>query len=374
MKVIILDTVYRDFLRRFHYFYNESLDFDTYHKKLMGKRFGVSDAYGFYLRSIGVDAKEVISNDFIGYSLQKYPSIFRNIFMSSTIKRSRYLDLMIEFIFRNIRIFESLIIDVVREFNPDVIHCQDVGFFSDSFFKHLNDRNTLLVGQIAGPLPPLSKFKYFDIVLSSLPNYVSFFKENGIPSQYFRLGFDARVVEEVRSDVRDLDFTFVGGLGRHHKDWISSLEAINTIQPIQVFGYGKRNLGPGSSLRKGHNGEVWGTDMYAVFARSKITLNRHISISGPYANNMRLYEATGMGSLLLTDNKVNISEIFEPGKEVIVYNSPQEAAQLAKHYLDNPEEAKEIARNGQKKTLSHHSYELRMQELKSIYEYHLERL
>ena len=42
-----------------------------------------------------------------------------------------------------------------------------------------------------------------------------------------------------------------------------------------------------------------------------------------YANNMRLYEATGVGALLVTDWKENLGEMFEPGKEVVAYRSPE---------------------------------------------------
>lgn len=374
MKVIILDTIYRDFLRSFNNSLTRVPEFIDYHSAVMERRFGVSDAYSFYLRRLGVDAKEIIANDIVGCALNNTSSYFRNSLIYYYLNRSKYLDLFVEFSLRFLRVFEHIVADLIQSSNADVVHCQDVGFFSERFFRSIKRSNTLLVGQIAGPMPPLGKFHEFDIVLSSLPNYVEFFLKNGIPSKYFALGFDPRVLEGFAMNNRDLDFTFVGGLGRHHRDWINSLESINTLQPISLYGYGRQNLPSRSSLRECHHGEVWGMDMYDVLARSKVTLNRHISISGKYANNMRLYEATGMGALLLTDNKVNLSEIFEPGKEVVVYNSPQEAAELANYYLNNADEAKHIAANAQRKTLSRHSYELRMQELKSIYEYHLERL
>jgi len=36
---------------------------------------------------------------------------------------------------------------------------------------------------------------------------------------------------------------------------------------------------------------------------------------------MRLYEATGAVFLLITDQKDNLGELFEVGKEVLAYNS-----------------------------------------------------
>ena len=50
--------------------------------------------------------------------------------------------------------------------------------------------------------------------------------------------------------------------------------------------------------------------MYNILSRTKISFNRHINVAENNANNMRLYEATGMGSLLLTDKKDNLMKTF----------------------------------------------------------------
>ena len=80
---------------------------------------------------------------------------------------------------------------------------------------------------------------------------------------------------------------------------------------MQVYGYGAQNLPYNSKIRKNHRGERWGVDMYDILSRTKISFNRHINVAEKNANNMRLYEATGMGSLLLTDKKDNLKKLFE---------------------------------------------------------------
>ena len=103
--------------------------------------------------------------------------------------------------------------------------------------------------------------------------------------------------------------------------------------------------------------------MYRVLARSQLTLNRHIDVSECYANNMRMYEATGMGAMLLTDNKTNLNELFNIGSECVAYDSIEEATELVRYYTDHPKEADAIARAGQARTLREHTYSHRMQEL-----------
>jgi spore maturation protein CgeB len=121
-----------------------------------------------------------------------------------------------------------------------------------------------------------------------------------------------------------------------------------------------------SPIKKRHYGEVWGVNMYRALARSKMTLNRHIDVAENYANNMRLYEATGVGSLLITDNKDNLSDLFKIGEEVVAYSSAAEARELIEHYIEHPELAQAIAAAGQRRTLTEHTYERRMNELMPI--------
>ena len=111
--------------------------------------------------------------------------------------------------------------------------------------------------------------------------------------------------------------------------------------------------------------------MYRALVRSRITVNRHIDVAENYANNMRLYEATGVGAMLITDRKDNLSELFDIGREVEVYSSPEEAAELINYYMAHPLEAGVVARAGQDRTLKEHTYQQRMVELVSILERYL---
>jgi SAM-dependent methyltransferase len=86
---------------------------------------------------------------------------------------------------------------------------------------------------------------------------------------------------------------------------------------------------------------------------------------------MRLFEATGCGALLVTDYKDNLNELFEIGKEVVAYRSPEECAALIKYYLAHPDEAREIAWAGQQRTLREHTYTARMEQTAEILRRHL---
>jgi spore maturation protein CgeB len=136
--------------------------------------------------------------------------------------------------------------------------------------------------------------------------------------------------------------------------------------PFAVHGYGGEALPAGSPLREAWQGEAWGLDMYAVLACAGIALNRHIAAAEGFSNNMRLFEATGVGALLLTEAAPNLHELFEAGTEVVTYTSDDELAQLVRHYLDHPDERRAIAAAGQRRTLTDHTYAKRMVQLDAI--------
>ena len=103
---------------------------------------------------------------------------------------------------------------------------------------------------------------------------------------------------------------------------------------------------------------------------SFLTLNHHGDVPA-YANNMRLFEATGVGTLLITDWKANLHEIFEPGKEVVAYCSAEECSEMIRYYLEHDKEREDIARAGQQRTLRDHTYYKRMQQLVNIVQKYL---
>ena len=136
---------------------------------------------------------------------------------------------------------------------------------------------------------------------------------------------------------------------------------------MEIWGYVNDRLDPNSPIWSRHHGEAWGLDMYRILARTQIAINRHGDIAAGYANNMRLFEATGVGALLLTEAAANLRELFQPGREVITYSSV-EPIDRARYFLENAEERIAIADAGQTRTLDEHTYGRRIPELVSMLE------
>jgi spore maturation protein CgeB len=76
-----------------------------------------------------------------------------------------------------------------------------------------------------------------------------------------------------------------------------------------------------------------------------------------------MFEATGVGTCLITDYKDNLSAFFEPDVEVVTYKSKEEKKKKTGWLLDHPLDALNIALAGQAKCLKKHNGFLRTEQL-----------
>jgi spore maturation protein CgeB len=76
-----------------------------------------------------------------------------------------------------------------------------------------------------------------------------------------------------------------------------------------------------------------------------------------------MFEATGVGTMIMNDNGSNLAEIFIPGKEIEVYNSIEEAIEKTNYYLQNPGKAIEIGENAQRRTIKEYNYDVFVSQL-----------
>ncbi len=370
MKILLVDTYYDNFLKTFYKNnkYLKSSNYERQLEKLLEESFGTSDSYSFFLRKNNIEAEDLIVNC---RSLQKAWAEINNLKYSNIGLKVPYKFSKIPFIGKRLgtlKVLFQIAIEQIRAIKPDVLYCQDISFFPPDILNEIKKQTNikLLVGQIACPLPPKSYIKNYDLILTSFPHFVDKLNMKGAQSEYFKIGFDERIFSRVGTVKKDINFSFVGGISRHHSLAFKNIEYLVSKCDLKIYGYGSKKLPINSIVRKKHNGERWGLNMYKILGRSRISFNRHINVSEKYANNMRLYEATGMGSLLLTDKKDNLNKLFEIDREIVTYSSKEEAAEKCKFLLGNPNKASQIAAAGQARTLKDHTYNIRMQELIEI--------
>ncbi len=98
------------------------------------------------------------------------------------------------------------------------------------------------------------------------------------------------------------------------------------------------------------------------FSLSKIVFN--ISIKDDI--NMRVFETLSTGSFLLTNWIPTLGELFEDGKHLVTYKTPDEMVEKAHYYLEHEEEREKIAQAGYEEFISKHTYKHRVEQILSI--------
>lgn len=252
----------------------------------------------------------------------------------------------------------AVVVAQSRAARPDVILVQCMRDLPHKVVRALTEVAPV-VGVIASPLPSDDDLSPYRLLLSSLPNFVDRFRRCGKDADLLPLGFDPVALTAVPEGARDIGVSFVGSLGRHHARRRELLEAVAERTEIHIWSE-EALARPGRSV---HHGPAWGRDMYAVLAQSLVTINVHIDVAGVYANNLRLFEATGMGAALITEAAPNLSDYFVAGAEALTYRAAAEMEATISSTLENAELLAGVAMAGQRRTLRDHTWDARAEQL-----------
>jgi spore maturation protein CgeB len=358
MRVLIVDTYYGAFLRS-HYEANPRLARQSWSEQrasLLGSCFGTSDFYSSNLRTLGHDAQETIPNCApLQLAWLKENGRPRSPLASVPGRIGEAA-------------LRRLLVRQVERLRPDVVYVQDAEWLGAPAAKELAARSRLLVAQHAATVSRPEAFAPYDLVISSLPNLVDQFRSGGLEAEYLPLAFEPSVLD--RLETREAhSIVHVGGYGPIHAERNALLEEVARRVPVDFYGYALDGIPETSPIRLRYRGEAWGLDMYAIRAASRVTLTKHIdAVAGPFANNATLFEATGVGTCLLVDERANLGDLFVPGREVATYADVDTCVSKIEDLFENEAERSAIAAAGQRRTLRDHTWRTRMEELASLLE------
>jgi glycosyltransferase involved in cell wall biosynthesis len=224
-----------------------------------------------------------------------------------------------------------------------------------------------------------------DCILSSHQNFVDEFRRMGLHSELMLPCVDPEMVAACLAGepVRDQDVTFYGTLSTSlFTKRLQFLSDVTRFVRCHVYSEGlswqRRPRPLGLFLRQlryvlfwvrtRFEPPVYGQDLLRLIARSKIVLNAHVDSAEGLAGNIRMFETTAMGAMLITDASPNIGQIFEPGREIVTYENAANAVEKLRYYLAHPAEREAIAQAGQRKALSRYSTRVRAQEVLETFE------
>ncbi|MCM1157886.1 MAG: glycosyltransferase [Bacteroidales bacterium] len=99
-----------------------------------------------------------------------------------------------------------------------------------------------------------------------------------------------------------------------------------------------------------------------IYHCSKINLNITIkSIQSGIP--LRVFDVLGCKGFLLTNYQKEIEDYFEPGKDLVVYDSLADLREKIAYYLEHEEERRQIAENGYRKVCESFTYDIVIKEI-----------
>ena len=137
-------------------------------------------------------------------------------------------------------------------------------------------------------------------------------------------------------------------------------------RPLRVWGSGWRGVRDPVVRRLVAGGPVFGRDKLAVYAASTLSLNPHHPMNDIVGVNTRAFELAAAASCQVADFKEDLSTLFKPDEEVLVYRDLGELARLLDHFLARPDEARAIGDNARRRALAEHTLHHRVEEMLSV--------
>ena len=372
-SILVVDAYYPAFLRDFrtaHPGVYSSGYLESRRALLAQCACGTADFYSKNLGLLGHSASEVVVNDEViqaQWARENGVRIWQPPVLDVAVSRSRYLRRL----FRSKEWLQGILAEQVKLLRPDVLFFTQMAWCDPQFIREVRPYVHLVVGQVASPMPAEKYLRQCDLMLSSFPHYVERFRAMGIASEHLRWAFETTILDRLDGSGAQYGAVFVGGFSQEHEAGTAALERLASEVDLDVWGYGLEMLPQASSLRRRFHGMAWGLEMYEIFHNARIVVNRHIEVAEDCANNIRLYEATGAGALLVTDHKSNLRELFDVGREIVAYTDTEDLVEKVKYYLAHDDQRQAIARAGQARTLQHHSFLGRMREFEQIIESYL---
>ncbi|MBI4666486.1 MAG: glycosyltransferase [Nitrospinae bacterium] len=136
--------------------------------------------------------------------------------------------------------------------------------------------------------------------------------------------------------------------------------------PLKIWGTEWNLSTPLGARVQNANRRMTPEEYVKIFRGTQINLNLHSSISNTGIDairdfvNPRVYEICACGAFQLVDERDELPEMFETGKELITFSSQEDLREKIAYYLAHPEERHAVATAGMRRVLREHTFENRL--------------
>lgn len=200
---------------------------------------------------------------------------------------------------------------------------------------HMDYRKHLYIGRL------------FDVTFVAQKEYVGKLKADGLLQvEWLPLGFPTELLP-ASSPARTLDIAYVGSdQAAVHPERHALLQALRREQLSTWFG----GASPG--------------EMGRIYSSAKLVFNKSIHNDV----NMRVFESTGCGAVLVTDriSDNGMDELFEEGLHYVTYSDASSLVAVVKELLRDSERCALMGDSARRHVLEHHTYRHRARRMLEI--------
>ncbi len=233
---------------------------------------------------------------------------------------------------------------------------QDMGMITVNIC--MDDRHTFRGRKYKGQwFGTVGLIRGLDLVLTTAPEACLWYAVEGCPAVFWPEASDPNIFQPMDIPQKH-DVCFVGA------NYGIRAKVVRTVEKrgVTVACYG--NGWP--------NGRIATEDVPQLFAESKIVLG--VGAIGYcedfYSLKLRDFDGPMSGSLYLTHDNPDLRKLYDVGKEIVTYRTPEECAEKVVYYLNYPEQASSIAGAGYDRAVREHTWDMRFKQLFDILELH----
>lgn len=293
----------------------------------------------------------------------------------------------------------------IKKYKPEILFITSDSFFSNNFLKKIKldfpfiKKTILWQGVFLSNKNQFLKLNYVDHVMTCSNDIASQLKNVTKVDQIF-FAFDQQVLNELPKISKKNELLFLGSIflernihgGRaklisdlasefeflkihsnthsysfknYIKNFFFKLSKISDHKdfnlPLELKFY--KNLINIRNLDQG--GNFFGIKQYRKLNESQFILNKHLNGINS-ASNIRIFEATGVGSCLVSDYFKDLNNLFDLENEIVSYKNIEELKEKVNYLRSNTNKAIEIGHNAQKKVLSSHTFDKRIFEFEAL--------
>ena len=311
----------------------------------------------------------------------------------------------------------EIILEQLRRFKPTHLFVFGISYYStkNRLQRILKECPSILkkICWYGAPEGDILKLKNYDLVLTPSRELKDNLVSSGINSALLNHAFEPRTLDLIDSKRKTGNICFIGSLGLGndwHEERIEYLESISRYIKIDIYtnltkpsfyerlkrsfifyrhnmsrflnNYSiftdkiryyanKENLPVydrlhNSCILKMLNSSVYGLDMLNVLSSYKITFNKHIPMAGNWASNMRLTEAAGIGTCILSDHKLNNNDYFGIHEKYCTYRSKDDVIRKYNFLIENDDLLNTISNDIKNQTLANHNTDNQFDRLHSM--------